>query len=299
MSDRILVLIPHPDDEVVGCATAISRRRAAGQRFWGLFLTTGVPPRDALWPWRRQDYAARVARRRSEALAAAAALGLSPAAFQPWPSRRLKRHLAEADALIARTIAEHRIDALWVPAWEGGHQDHDAANFLAAGYAASLPVIEFAEYNFAGGTPRAQRFIETTGEERQLVLSPRERAAKRELLALYRSERGNLRHIGCACESLRPLAPYDYGSPPHSGLLFYQRYQWLPWRHPRVDFEHPRAVCAALAAYRPSSGQPATCRLQPPGCGNPDPLQVSITDARLPHVGGRDRRAQAPGQGTI
>lgn len=44
---RVLILVPHPDDEVVGAAAAIARARAQGAAVTGVFLTTGVP--DADW----------------------------------------------------------------------------------------------------------------------------------------------------------------------------------------------------------------------------------------------------------
>src|SRR5690349_16650698 len=46
---RILVLAPHPDDEIVACGIAALRARAAGARVFVLYLTTGVPAREALW----------------------------------------------------------------------------------------------------------------------------------------------------------------------------------------------------------------------------------------------------------
>ena len=249
MASRILVLVPHPDDEVVGCAIAALRARTAGAALRTLYLTTGVPPRELLWPWQRPHYEARVLRRRQEALEAAALLGLEPAGFQPWPARRLKSHLAEALALIEAAFAAHRIEALWVPAWEGGHQDHDVANFLAARLARYLPVTEFAEYHAARGTVSTQRFIAAKGGEHVIALTAAERTLKRKALALYRSERANLAHVRCEVESLRPLARYDYAAPPHLGRLFWTRFQWVPFRHPRIDFEPPSAVRATLARF--------------------------------------------------
>jgi LmbE family N-acetylglucosaminyl deacetylase len=70
---RILVLAPHPDDEIVACGIAASRARAIGARVFVLYLTTGIPATEALWPWQRAGHAARVSRRRAEAHAAARA----------------------------------------------------------------------------------------------------------------------------------------------------------------------------------------------------------------------------------
>lgn len=250
---RILVLIPHPDDEVVGCAAAIARLRAAGAAVFGLYLTTGVPPGDALWRWQRRSYAARVDLRRREAKAAAAALGIEPIAFADRPSRCLKAHLGEALAEIRAALARVRADRIWVPAWEGGHQDHDVANFLASRLGGDVPVTEFAEYNFAGGTTRSQIFPSQTGGEIELRLTREEAAAKCALLALYRSERHNLSHVRTEIESCRPLPRHDYSAPPHAGTLFRERFHWVPFAHPRIDLEPSAQIRAGLieAASRP------------------------------------------------
>lgn len=250
---RVLVLIPHPDDEVVGCAIAIARAAAEGTRFFGLYLTTGVPPRAAFWPWHRATYEAQIGRRRAEARQAAAALALEPLAFSPRPSRTLKAGLRAAAAEIRAAIAQCAAEALWVPAWEGGHQDHDAANFLAAHFVERLPVLEFAEYNFAGGAVRSQLFPTENGSEILLRLTAAEAAAKRDLLALYRSERGNLAHIRTEVECLRPLPRHDYAAPPHPGRLFRERFHWVPIPHRRIDFEPIGEVLAALAEFSGTS----------------------------------------------
>jgi LmbE family N-acetylglucosaminyl deacetylase len=228
MPQRILVLAPHPDDEVVGAAVAARR---------------------AIWPWQRAGHGARIRRRREEALKAAERIGLKPAGFLDWPSRSLKSHLAEAEAAIAGAIAEHGIAALWTPAFEGAHQDHDAANFLAARFAGSLPVLEFAAYNYAGGQIRSGEFPPGGESAGVLELTPEEVSWKRRLLACYASERGNLAHIRLASESFRPLPAHDYGKSPHPGRLFWERYHWVPFRHPRIDFTRSEEVRAALLAY--------------------------------------------------
>jgi LmbE family N-acetylglucosaminyl deacetylase len=208
-----------------------------------------VPPREALWPWQRRSYDSRVATRHNEALAAAAALGLEPLAFASRPSRRLKAELGPALAEIRAAIAKAQPQRLWVSAWEGGHQDHDVANFLAAHVAGDIEVMEYAEYNYAGRVARSQRFPSDTGAETLLRLSPEEAAAKRALLTLYRSERGNLRHIGTDVECLRPLPRHDYAKAPHAGMLFRERFHWVPFPHPQIDREPTRAVHDALTRF--------------------------------------------------
>lgn len=233
---RILILAPHPDDEVVTCGIAALRARAAGARVFALYLTTGVPERAALWSWQRPTREARVGRRRDEARLAAAVLGLAPAGFRDVASRGLRGDLDRAAAELDGVITGCAAEALWVPAFEGGHQDHDSANALAASFAGRLPVWEFAAYNFAAGRARANRFAIERGGEVAIEASAAEARNKRAALACYVSERGNLGHFGVEREVCRPLPAYDYGSPPHPGRLFRERFHWVPFRHPRVDF---------------------------------------------------------------
>jgi LmbE family N-acetylglucosaminyl deacetylase len=246
---RILILAPHPDDEIVACGIAAHRARVEGARLLVLFLTTGIPPRELLWRWQRRAYQARIARRRDEATAAAGLLGLAPAGFLDIPSRRLAAHLDDAAAAIGRALAGTAASELWVPAFEGAHQDHDAANALAACFRERLPIWEFAAYNFAGGRVRSNAFADARGGVVELALDRQEAALKRRALALYASERGNLAHIRVAAEAYRPLPRRDYAVPPHAGTLFRERFHWVPFRHPRIDFTPSAEIYGVLGHW--------------------------------------------------
>lgn len=237
----ILVLAPHPDDEVVGAAIAMRRALAAGAAVSVLFLTTGVAAED--WPWETGDYPGKVARRRDEARRVAERLGLVIADFLDIPSRRLTGHLGE----VRNIVAERQADQLWVPAYEGGHQDHDAANALAFTLRHRFHVVEFAEYNFAGGQVRSNAFADGGGET--MALSTEESAFKRGLLSRYASERGNLDYVSCRQEALRPLPAHDYARPAHAGKLFRERFHWVPFRHPRIDWKRQDEINLALAHF--------------------------------------------------
>jgi LmbE family N-acetylglucosaminyl deacetylase len=245
---RILVLVPHPDDEVVGCCAAIGRARAQGARVFALYLSNGVPDRTLLWPWQRAGHARQVATRWREAAAARTLLGLEDAGRQDVPTRTLRLDMAGTLALIARTLDATGATMLWTPAYEGGHQDHDVANALASRLRARVAVWEFSEYHNAGGRARAQDFIAPTGGEIVLALEAAEIARKRAALALYASETANLRVVGSAREAFRPLADYDYAHAPHPGVLFHARFRYI-WGHPRVDRTPPAAVRRAIAEF--------------------------------------------------
>lgn len=279
---RILILIPHPDDEAVGAAAAILRARGEGAAVFGLYLTTGVPGVEVAWRPDPARHAARVERRRAEALRAAELLGLEPAGFLDHPSRTLKDRLPDALAAVRRAVAAVRPDVLWVPAYEGGHQDHDSASALASLLAPGIPVWEFAEYNNAGGRTNGQSFPHPDGSERELRLTGAEAAAKRAALALYGSERGNLGHVESRRECFRPQARYDYAAPPHAGRVFYARFHWVPFRHPRVDVTTPAETSAAITAFL--KGVRA---LSPPARGWPEGRGEGDSRRPEPH-GGED-----------
>jgi len=257
---RILILVPHPDDEVVGAALAIRRAAERGAEIFALDLTHGCPPREALWPWARKMHAERVARRRREAAAAARELGLTRLADDGLAARRLRHALPAAYARVRAAAEAHAIDTLWVPAYEGAHPDHDCANALAAALARARPAIaawEFAEYNNAGA---ANDFPDARGGETRIALADEDEGRwKTHLLRLYRSESFNLRNVGAGKtafhESFRPLPRHDYARPPHAGRLFYERFHWVPLALPQIDRTTGADVSAAITAFLADPGR--------------------------------------------
>jgi LmbE family N-acetylglucosaminyl deacetylase len=252
---RIFVLIAHPDDEVVGCCAAIGRARAAGAQVFGYVLTTGVPARRVLWRWQRRGYGWRVKRRLRECRAVAELLGFASMAYPSMPTRQLRTALLDARRNILRELGRLMIDTVWAPAYEGAHADHDSANVLAASLnegpeRASVAVYEYAEYNFYGGKIRAQTFPKELGTENVLVLTPEEIEFKRKALAVYVSARRDLGFVGIERECLRPMPTYDYAKRPHPGKLFYERFQWVPFRHPRIDYTRPEQACRNFTEFR-------------------------------------------------
>jgi LmbE family N-acetylglucosaminyl deacetylase len=246
---RILILVAHPDDEIVACAASILRAKAAGAEIFALYLTHGCLDRETLWPWQRASHDKRVARRRAEAETAASHLGIKPVGWSSRPARHLWREMAEAMTEIDRVLIDCYPDQIWCPAYEGGNPDHDALNAVASTFRGRLSVLEFAEYNFFGGKARSNKFISGDETVRVTELTPQESRAKRAALKLYQSEQDNLFYVGCDQESYRPLSSYDYAQPPHMGKLWYARFQWVPFRHPGVDVTNPADVSAAITEF--------------------------------------------------
>ncbi|MER2519656.1 MAG: PIG-L family deacetylase [Bdellovibrionales bacterium] len=250
---RILILVPHPDDEVVGCCAAIGRARSRGAEIFAFYLTHGCVARSVMWPWMKWRYGRAVMRRRVEAQRVSVQLGIMPVGWSERPARHIWREMRQTYAEIREAATKNAIDQIWVPAYEGGNADHDATNALAARLrlesSSAMTVLEFAEYNYAGAKAHSQTFPELSGREQALILTPEERAFKAKMLAEYESEQDNLNYVELERETCRSLAHYDYNAPAHDGTQWYARFHWVPFRHPRVDFTQPQEVCAAIAAF--------------------------------------------------
>lgn len=246
---RILILVAHPDDEVVACAASIKRARDDGAAVSALYLTNGCIARETLWPWQRSRYGKNVTRRRTEAENAATALGILPVGWGTRPARALWQELPAVCEEVETAFRAYRPDQIWVPAYEGGNPDHDALNAIGFKFKTRVSVLEFAEYTFFGGRVQSQKFIAPDETTRIVPLSPDEQRAKHAALRLYASEQSNLSSIGVEQESYRPVATYDYARPPHQGTLWYTRFQWVPFRHPRVDYTKPTEVSRAILMF--------------------------------------------------
>lgn len=115
---RVLVLAPHPDDEVFGCAGAILRHVADGDEVQVIIATDG-----AFGGGQDGEHYASI--RQAESCAAGEILGYGSPIFWGLSDRGL---LGDA-ALVARiesTLAEYRPALVYAPSWWEIHPDHTA-----------------------------------------------------------------------------------------------------------------------------------------------------------------------------
>ena len=59
-------------------------------------------------------------------------LGVKTIYFQNISTRTLKDKIFRTYDKIRKIITSKKIDALFCPAYEGGHQDHDVSNFICS-----------------------------------------------------------------------------------------------------------------------------------------------------------------------
>jgi len=200
-----LFVFAHQDDEVA-IAPRIAREVAAGERVICVFLTDGGAP----------------AVRDAESRAVLAELGVQEVVFVGLRDGTLVEHLDEAYAAVEQIDA----DEIVTLAWEGGHQDHDAAHLVALALAVARGVrcVEFPLYH---GKRRPYRVLAPLriGETRRL--SMREVWRRAMLCWRYPSQRrtwmglfwGLWRRNETTCDASAERVLH----PPHEGSLLYER----------------------------------------------------------------------------
>lgn len=122
----VVVLAPHPDDEVIGCGGTILRHVAAGARVACAVVNRGE--RSCGRPGLTQEQ--RAAAREAESRASAAALGLEEIVF--LPGRNLTPFTADQRNALAAFLERRRPDLVYVPHFLETHPDHHEANRLLA-----------------------------------------------------------------------------------------------------------------------------------------------------------------------
>jgi LmbE family N-acetylglucosaminyl deacetylase len=129
----IVVIAPHPDDEVIGCGGTMRRHALAGDPVTVIYLTRGGNSRG--YPWLSRE--ARQKTRVAEAQASSAVLGVGETVFLNGIDGRCSEP-SVADAVrgpLADAIAQRRPKVIFVPHADDNHPDHVAAYRLILGIA--------------------------------------------------------------------------------------------------------------------------------------------------------------------
>ena len=224
-----LVLVAHPDDEVIACGSLLQHM----QRAVVVFATDGAPRDEGFW----KKYGCREAYaevRRQEArhalrMAGARAVFLSDFVPSGIADQELFRTLPDAIAALNKVIAHTRPDCILTLAYEGGHPDHDTACFMASviGRRAKLPVWESPLYHRnAQGACVLQAFPSLTGTEAELRSECGMLQKKIAMFHTYQSQNLVLESFRPDYETYRPLPGHDFTRPPLPWKLNYEYWDW-------------------------------------------------------------------------
>lgn len=115
---KVLVLAPHPDDDILGCGGTLVKHVRAGASVTVLYLTDG---RKGDPTFASEDDLVR--QRQREARAACSVLGVERLEFFGIPDQEL-RASENLVARIGESIGRHKPDLIYVPFFLDNHADH-------------------------------------------------------------------------------------------------------------------------------------------------------------------------------
>ena len=120
-SMNVLVIAPHPDDEVIGCGGSLCLHAQNGDRVAAVFLTSGELglkklPREAAWKIREQ-----------EARRAGKILGLAGLFFLRQPDWMTGDQVTTVAAALRPILQREKPALIYLPHPADGHPDHQAA----------------------------------------------------------------------------------------------------------------------------------------------------------------------------
>lgn len=254
-----LFLFAHQDDEF-GVLQHIADYRRHGVRVVCAYLTDG------------QARHARAARRNAESLRVLVRLGVAAddvvfaGEALGIADASLPLHMEAAHAWIGAWLAEWlgepgasgALAGLHVPAWEGGHQDHDALHVVAVAQAAQRGLLsctwQYSLYQCAGlAGPLLRVLAPLPANDPVRVLPMRWRDRWRNLRCClgYPSQRTTWivlfplvawHYLTRGVESLQPVALSRIRERPHGGALYYEKRRFFTWPQMQAAIERWRAA---------------------------------------------------------
>lgn len=184
---RLVVVAPHPDDEVLGCGGFMAQARSAGREVLVVSVSDGEAcyPGDPFWtPGRLRET------RRRELRAALAALGLRPVevVLLGVPDGGVDR----AAAFLADRLAAHlrRDDLILVPWEKDGHPDHEACNraVRSAAEAFGCRILEYPVWGWHWASPSSSELARVRAMRLELPRSVC--TSKRRAIACFTTQTG-------------------------------------------------------------------------------------------------------------
>ena len=180
---RLVVVAPHPDDEILGVGVTASRFAAAGVEVVVLAVTDG----DASHPDSPTMSPRRLAGLRvEESRRACALLGLPEPVRLGLPDGGVGGRAGELTEAIARAVGDPGVESLVLATWRGdGHPDHEACGRAAADACAATGarLVEYPVWTWHWARPGDPRV--PWDRRRRGVLSRPELAAKRAAVAEF------------------------------------------------------------------------------------------------------------------
>jgi LmbE family N-acetylglucosaminyl deacetylase len=235
---RVLFLFAHQDDEF-GVYQAILDEIQSGSAVFCAYLTNGVTT------------SATALRRNQESLAVLTRLGVPgdgiffPGTDLDIPDGDLPHHLETAARWIETWIGlQEAVQSIYVPAWEGGHHDHDALHAIAVALLSDNNTTELRQFSLYN---RSGRFgplfnvlhpLPENGTPQKRHIPARNRLLFLRCCLRYSSQAKTwaglfpmvlLHYLLRGCQETQPVIPHRIRQRPHAGALYYEWRGFFSW----------------------------------------------------------------------
>jgi len=121
VSELVLALMAHPDDEVLGCGGTLAKHVASGAEVHARFLSTGVGARN----WKLVEPNDRIDMRLAEMRAAAKVLGLASVSNADSPDQRFDTiPQLDVNRIVEKWLAEIKPTIIYTHSLHDANRDH-------------------------------------------------------------------------------------------------------------------------------------------------------------------------------
>ena len=183
MEKNILVVAPHPDDEILGCGGTIKKRVDEGHQVYVLIMSRGTP---------KYYSEERIVNVRREAKAAGQLLGVKETLFFDFHAPELDTvPLAELSRKITEVLTRLQIHTVYLPHRGDIHYDHELvfrAGLVAARPTGNYSVKEIVCYETLSETEWAPPFPDSAFIPTHFVNITKQMDLKKEAMGCYKSQ---------------------------------------------------------------------------------------------------------------
>ena len=232
--DSLFILAPHADDAILGCGCLIASRVLQQKKTYLIYLSSGAPETSHMYGHIMQDYhdhttyqAVRLAERNR----ALQEIGLTRTFIQDflYPARMVFTHFEVLVCRLFYILTSMEASTILVPAFEGGHPDHDVTNVIGAviGWLLDLDVIEYPLYHITPDGIIFNQFCDSLHTPFRPVYGELLHVIRRKAMSCFTSQLFMLSEaIDIQQEESRYMSAKNYDESPNQGHVLYEGYEW-------------------------------------------------------------------------
>ena len=232
---RVLFVVAHPDDEVIGAGGSLLSQFEDCQV---VHVTDGAPA-NTLYA-RHAGFSTTFEyadARREEAARALSLAGISENQIIELgvTDQQLSYQLVTVARRLSKLLSQIEPDIVITQPYEGGHPDHDATAF-AVHLARRLlhdektiapEIFEMTSYHRRDERVVYSEFLPREGSSPvTFPLTQHARSLKRKMFECFHTQREVLCWFPIEVERFRKAPPYNFTRPPHAGRLHYDYFDW-------------------------------------------------------------------------